>query len=233
MAPDEIQLRGGVVTKDARLDRIPHFDQRSLQFRAADALPMQRDPRTYMWDCAQILDQGQEGACVGFGWTYELIAEPFPTTGLTDDTARALYHRAKQLDDQPGEDYEGTAVLAGAKTVHEQGYLDEYRWATTFQEILVALSYRGPVVFGINWYQSMYEPGPDGILHVDGEVAGGHCILGRGLNMERQAIVLRNSWGDSWGGGGDLGKGDAYLSFTDLQRLMHESGEACVPTVRE
>jgi hypothetical protein len=230
---DDIQLRGGVTTKDARLDRVPHFDARSLQYRAADALPMHRDPRDHMWDCAQVLDQGREGACVGFGWTHELIAEPFPTPGLTDDTARALYHRAQELDETPGEGYSGTSVLAGAKTVSEQGYLDEYRWATTVDEILVALSYRGTVVFGINWYASMYQPGADGFVRISGDIAGGHCILGRGINLERQAIVLRNSWGDTWGGGADLSKGDAYIAFDDVKRLLSEGGECCVPLLRE
>jgi hypothetical protein len=229
----EIKLRNGFITKDPRLDRIPKFDQRSLSYRAAEKLPMHRDPRSFMWDCPQVLDQGGEGACVGFGWTYELIAEPYPTGELNNETAREIYHRARQLDDTPGEDYEGTAVLAGAKVVKEQGYLDEYRWATTFDEILAALSYRGPVVFGINWYESMYEPDRDGFVRIRGDVAGGHCIVGRGLSMERQAVVLRNSWGEGWGGGADLDAGDAYLAFDDLRRLMGEQGEACVPLIRE
>jgi hypothetical protein len=200
---------------------------------ASDKLPMHRDPRTEMWACTQVLDQGQEGACVGFSWTHELIAEPFPTTGLTDETAKALYAQAKTLDDLPGEDYEGTSVLAGAKAVAALGYMDEYRWATTIDEVLVALAYRGPVIFGINWYQSMYEPGPDGFVRISGDLAGGHAIMARGVNVERQAIVLHNSWGDTWGGGQDLDKGDAYLSFDDLKRLLSEQGEACVPIDRD
>lgn len=228
----DIQLRGGYRTSDRRLDRIPQFDPRSRSFGAAAVLPVHRDPKTTMWVCAGVLDQGEEGACVGFSWTHELIAEPYPTEGLTNDNAREIYNLAKTLDDTPGEDYEGTAVLAGAKAVKQKGYMDEYRWALSFDEVLLALSYRGPVVFGINWYESMYEPS-NATVAISGNVAGGHAILGRGVNMERQAIVLHNSWGSSWGGGPDLDPGDAYLSFDDLKRLLAEDGECCVPTVRE
>ena len=161
-------------------------------------------PRTCRWACDQVLDQGKEGACVGFAWTYELIAEPFPTTSLGDSTAKELYGLAKTLDDMEGEDYEGSSVLGGAKAVEGQGYLSGYRWAFNFDDLVRALSYRGPVVLGINWYESMYETHPDGYVKIDGDVAGGHAILARGVDMERQALLLRNSWGAEWGGGPEL-----------------------------
>lgn len=229
----DIQLRGGFRTRDPRLDRVPQFDPKSRRYAAAVALPMSRPCRTVMWDCSQILDQGKEGACVGFAWTYELIAEPFPTTGLSDATAQEIYQRAKQLDDFAGEDYEGSSVLGGAKVLAEKAFLTEYRWAFTFDEMCTALSYRGPVVLGVAWYESMYETAADGFVRIAGAQVGGHAIMARGLNMERQAVVLRNSWGPSWGGGGDLGAGDAYLSFDDTRRLLAEDGECCVPIIRE
>lgn len=227
----EIDLRGGFKTKDPKLDRIPQFDPKSRLFKASDVLPVHREPRTTVWDCSAVLDQGEEGACVGFAWTYELIAEPFPTPDLDDAAALELYALAKVCDDYEGEDYEGSSVLGGAKATRQRGYLEEYRWAYSLDEVLLALSYRGPVVLGINWYDSMYEA-PGGEVTVAGSLAGGHAIMARGVDMEKQAIILRNSWGPDWGGGEHLDAGDAFLSFDDLRRLLSEQGEACIPVLR-
>jgi len=37
-------------------------------------------------------------------------------------------------------------------------------------------------------------------------------------------VRIVNSWGERWGQGGE-----AWLSFADLERLIHEEGEACGP----
>jgi C1A family cysteine protease len=40
-------------------------------------------------------------------------------------------------------------------------------------------------------------------------------------------VRARNSWGSSWGAGGDF-----YIKVADLERLLKAQGEACVPVVR-
>jgi hypothetical protein len=119
-----IQLRGGHRTSDVRLDRVPHFDERSRSFSVADVLPSTK-LRSRTWPCAVHLDQKAEGACVGFGWSHELAAQPVVVRGVTNGTARSLYRLAQTLDDEPGEAYEGTSVLAGAKAVQQHGFLGE------------------------------------------------------------------------------------------------------------
>lgn len=112
------------------------------------------------------LDQGQEGACVGFAWTHELLASPYPaprppatTPDLATRFARALYTRAQRLDEWPGEEptYSGTSVLAGARALRSLALITEYRWAFSVQELGLAISSLGPAVLGIPWYAPMYS----------------------------------------------------------------------------
>jgi hypothetical protein len=53
-------------------------------------------------------------------------------------------------------------------------------------------------------------------------VAGGHAYLLRGVDTRRALARCSNSWGDSWGLSGEF-----LLPFRDLERLIHEDGEAC------
>lgn len=207
--------------------RIPEFDPRSLNFPIRSLLGPVRAPQTSFWDCYAALDQGNEGACVGFAWAHELAAEPEIVPNVTDNLALQFYHRAQQLDEWFGEDYEGTSVLAGAKTVTEAGHLLEYRWSFSLADLLETVSYFGPVVLGINWYSGMVSPDANGDVHVTGSIVGGHAILCYGVNTTLETVRLRNSWGRDWGD-----RGDCWLSWGELERLLNEDGECCVPVLR-
>lgn len=240
-------LRDGTTTTDPRLDRLEHQDPLSRNYDIRDTLTMTY-PRSYTWRCPYWLDQGREGACVGFAWAHERGAHP--ATALVDNTvAQALYKRAQQLDQWEGEAYEGTSVLAGAQAAKEKGWIREYRWAFSFEDVILTLGYKGPIVFGMNWYQGMYQPGPDGFIRRTGSKVGGHAILGRAvrliwktgttttqkrssdwlqhLDLDRSWIILHNSWGQDWGT-----DGTCKLSLTDLRTLLQERGDACVPVTR-
>jgi hypothetical protein len=205
------------------LGRIPHFDPRSLNFPVRTLLP-DKPRRSYTWRCGPRLDQGREGACVGFGWAHELAARPVVVSGVTDETGRAIYHEAQQLDQWPGQDYEGTSVLAGAQAVRTRGNIVEYRWCFGEQDLALTVGYRGPVVIGVNWWTGMFSPDPDGLLHPTGQVEGGHCVLVHGYSVKRDMYRLRNSWGRDWGL-----EGDALMWREDMARLLAEDGEGCVP----
>lgn len=207
--------------------RLPEFDGRSRNYPIRSLLGAPRPPVTAIWDCDQVLDQGQEGACVGFSWSHDLIAAPEEVPNIDNTFARQIYHRAQQLDEWPGEDYEGTSVLAGAKATTESGWLIEYRWAFSLEDILETLSYHGPVIFGVNWYSGMVNPDGQNVIHPTGSIVGGHAIMGRGLIVETEQVILHNSWGSDWGV-----NGTCRISWGDLWRLMSEDGECCVPVVR-
>lgn len=222
-----MRLRGGHETTDPRLDRVQQFDPRSRNFPIR-ALVGDKPLRSRGWYLPTILDQGREGACVGFAHSHELAAIPRKVAGISNETARTIYREAQKIDEWAGESYEGTSVLAGAKVVHGQGHWESYRWGFSLEDALLAIAYEGPVVFGLNWYEGMFRPDAKGYLHVSGDLAGGHAICAIGVHLSHNRVVLANSWGASWGL-----KGRAFLSFDDLGRLLQEGGDCCVPVNRK
>lgn len=235
-------LRGGHTTTDPRLDRVPQWDEKNEQYNEREILEMfavpQTGPRSYGWRLLYWLNQGNDGACVGFSWTHELGAWPAPVV-VTDEFAFGVYHQAQTLDEWAGEAYEGTSVLAGAKAVHQRGYMDEYRWATSLDDLVLAVGYHGPAVIGVDWLDGMFQPRPSGLVEVTGNVAGGHAILIVGISLHPElkgekisepVFRLRNSWGRDWGH-----NGDCYVKLSDMPKLFGGGAniEACIPVVRD
>lgn len=208
-----------------KLDRIVHFDERSRDYPIRTLLTADQ-PRSYTWGCNAYLDQGSEGACVGFAWAHENAARPVVRPSDTY-LAQSVYFAAKRVDQWRGEDYDGTSVLAGAKAMVDRKLLREYRWAFGLQDVLLAVSRKGPAVLGINWYEGMWNTDAAGRLKVSGRIAGGHAILAIGVSVKNQTVTLHNSWGPRWGRGGR-----ALISWDDLDRLLREDGEACIPSLR-
>lgn len=219
-------------------DWVSKHDPRSINYPIRTVVEKTIKEHNRTWAVPHPLDQGREGACVGFGWTGEALTTPVAVKlsemrihGLTEPNAFALnlYKQAQKIDEWAGENYEGTSVLAGAKMMQKYGLLKEYRWAFGVEDVVLALLTTGPVVLGINWYAGMYEA-PQGVLTVSGEWVGGHCILARAYRKageifpDEPAIGLLNSWGDSWGI-----DGCAWIRKSELSRLLSEQGEACVP----
>ena len=207
-------------------DRRQEFDERSREYSIRTLLGDAPTLQTKVWDIDVWLDQGSEGACVGYSFAHEIAAEPVPGD-VDGQYARHIYFEAQKVDQWPGEDYSGTSVLAGAKTVATLGWFDEYRWAFSIDDALASLSNIGPAVFGTNWYEGMYDTDADGYIHRTGNLAGGHAILALGYDHEKQAVLLHNSWGPGWGE-----NGRAWLSVEDFTTLMYEFGEFCIPLVR-
>lgn len=221
------------------LDWKPRFDEESRKYPVRGILKKRVARVDTLWKPGPILDQKAEGACVGFGWTAETLAQPDPTNLKTLNTgapltpkpfARFVYSNAKRIDEYPGEDYEGTSVLAGAKVMQILKTLTSYSWAFSVDDAIDAIVQKGPVVLGINWYEGMYEA-PNGILKISGEHVGGHCITAIGYRTASEkfdgkpSIILQNSWGKSWGI-----NGIAEISVDDVQRLFSEGAEACIPS---
>lgn len=212
-----------------RLDWISQHDPRSRAYGVRAILPT-RAPRSHvLWRPGLQLDQGQEGACVGFAWAADTLASPvrvtladtnYATYWTEDSLARALYHRAQILD---GEDWpEGTSVIAGAKATVEAGFIRQYRWAFSTGELRVAVLTHGPAVLGIPWLDGMWDTDENGMFHAVGSVAGGHAILCNGFHPSR-GFHLHNSWG---------GQANGWISEPDLGRLLMMDGEACIPVGR-
>lgn len=232
------------------LDRLQEFDERSRNYRAVEGI--EENPlRSYTWSCDVYNDQGREGACVGFAWSHELSARP-AVYQVGADFALAVYKRAQKLDPWPGEAYSGTSVLAGIKAVME--IVNErdlplyggYRWAFGIEDVVRTVGYRGPVVLGIDWHYSMYTPDQNYFIAPVGKKVGGHAIMANGVkvvgkqpdnvygvgrwdnvDLDKSYVRLHNSWGTSYGNGGD-----AFITLRNLDTLLQAGGEACIPTVR-
>lgn len=208
------------------LGRLQEFDERSRSFPVRTLLGDVPALSTKIWDCEVWLDQGSEGACVGFSWAHELAAEP-AVISVSEPYARLIYREAQKIDEWPGEDYEGTSVLAGVKIVQGLGWIDEYRWAFNTADVLEAIVNIGPVVLGTNWYEGMWDTNQNGYVLPTGSLQGGHAIAIIGYDHERGAVLLHNSWGTSWGV-----DGRAWLDIASLEFLLGQQGEVCVPVLR-
>lgn len=207
-------------------DRLVHFDKRSKKFPIRDfgQLPKRK---SYTWSCKINLNQGSQGACTGFATAHEGAARPCVIKNVTERTAKKIYYRARELDPWPGEDYEGSTVLAAVKAAQELGWYPEYRWAFGESDLAYAVGYKGPAILGINWYTGMIEPGSNGIVKPNGQLEGGHAILCNGYNVKKHLYRLHNSWGIGWGI-----NGDCFVSEDDMAYLLQRKGEACIPVRR-
>lgn len=142
----------------------------------------------------------------------------------------ALYERAQDLDEWQGSDYDGTSVRAGARALQEAGLIGAYHAATNAADVIDAILTVGPVVLGITWYASDFDPTttPDAqgrryLLTGQGDVAGGHAIKADGANRNRGFIRIKNNWGRAWGN-----HGYAYMTFDELDRRLADQGEAYI-----
>jgi hypothetical protein len=171
-------------------------------------------------------DQADTPQCVGYAWAHFLEDGPLTQLGPGPILAPSvIYDEAKKVDEWPGEAYDGTSVRAGAKALQARGFISEYRWAFDLGTVVNALLTTGPVVMGTNWYAGMFAPDADGVIHLTGDLAGGHAYELTGVSRALGRVRLKQSWGRAWGI-----NGHAWLTFEDLERLVHEDGEACLAT---
>jgi hypothetical protein len=215
--------------EDRKFDWRPRYDTRSLNFLIQDNFGTGTPPKSKIrrqWGV--YLDQGVEGACTGFGTAKALLQTPRRRKDVTNDFARTIYTVARREDEWPGENYDGSSVLGAMRAAQSMGFIKEYYWARTLKEIQHAVgSERGSIVFGCNWYEDMANVDNKGFLRVSGQIVGGHAICIGGIDLERKAFVMNNSWGKYWGGNG-APPGSAFIRFEDVDRLLHEQGEAAL-----
>src|SRR5207237_4582009 len=78
-----------------------------------------------------IIDQGQEGACTGFGLAtvanYLLHSRRFRRQS-DPVSPRMFYEMARRYDEWPGEDYSGSSARGAMKGWHKHGVAAEKDW---------------------------------------------------------------------------------------------------------
>lgn len=187
-----------------------------------------------------VLDQGETGTCVAHGWTSRANGAPIKQT--LPYSPYDLYRRIVAIDEWTQNDTEagapdaslqfGTSVRAGAKVLQSQGYLQQYLWAESAEDVRAwHLAGFGSVVLGLWWYTDMFLTDSQGFVKATGFKEGGHCVVTTGWNDRVrhngrivQACRFQNSWGREFGQ-----SGRAWISMSDLHALITDEGEACAP----
>jgi hypothetical protein len=228
-----------------KLDRLPNTpDQRDYEMRPilrALTVPVPNKSREWAGPYVR-LDQGREGACVGFAITNELMGSPVRVRPPGYDAARKLkvsnafaqhlYEVARRdYDEWPGEDYDGTSVRAGLRAAKAAGYIAEFRAVRTPEELRQTLYFAGPVVVGIDWTEAMFDYDEHGVVRRGGDVVGGHALCINALypsRYYRPAYRARQSWGGTYGIGGDV-----WFDADHLHDLLFNRGGDCMVPLGE
>ena len=139
-------------SKDSRFSlpvKSDPVDLRDLPYRPPlGSLPNFFPPKEYVseyWPSYEnfVLDQGQEGACTGFGlacmvnylkFTQKLSEHlsssktKFDTKKISKVSPRMIYEFARRYDEFTGDDYEGSSCRGALKGWHKHGVCDELAW---------------------------------------------------------------------------------------------------------
>ena len=181
-----------------------------------------------------ILDQGNIGSCTGNAEAGALGTDPLyetlspgRQTRLTEALAQALYSAAEDIDGDgpyPPND-NGSTGLSVCKAAQDGGWISGYVHCLSVADVLDALSSGHAVILGTNWYDSMDNPDPSGLVTISpgAQVRGGHEYLARGIDVADRLVHLDNSWGTGWGS-----EGSFSYSWDTLQRLLAEEGDGTV-----
>ncbi len=221
-----------------RLGRHVRHDSRSLAYQVEAAAPATLTSVRHQ-RYIPVLDQGDLGSCtgnaalgaVGTGALYLALSgdpiQPGADADRDEQSAVSLYSSATLLDDAPGSyppDDTGSDGLSVAKACKAAGLISGYQHATSVEAALTALA-AGPVITGVNWYDSFDHPDPTGLVTVapGARVRGGHEFVVDELDVENNWVWFTNSWGTGWGV-----SGRAYMSWSTWARLLAEEGDVTV-----
>ncbi len=195
--------------------------------------------RRYTGKSVPILDQGQEGACTGFGLAavcnYLLGSR---ARGVERVSARMLYEMAKRYDEWPGNDYDGSSARGAMKGWHQHGVASEKTWPYMSKRLEMTDNRAGDAAtrplgayFRVNHKDlvAMHAAFAEtGTLYATAAVHAGwddvHKSTGRIphrrvqegghafaiVGYEETGFWIQNSWGPDWGKGGF-----ALLSYED------------------
>jgi len=169
-------------------------------------------------------NQGSTPQCVGYAWSHWIADGPIIHSGVQPPVnPTTIYKEAQKVDEWVGENYAGTSVRGGAKYLKTSGKISSYLWAFDINTLINTILNVGPVVVGTNWYNGMFYPDKTGLIRITGRLAGGHAYVINGVDTRTQRFRIKNSWGKAWGQ-----SGHAYISYTDMARLIRENGEICL-----
>jgi hypothetical protein len=208
------------------LGRVYVPDARDKNFLISNKFPIQTKSITSKyWDANMWWgNQGNTPQCVGYAWAHWIADGPITHSGVQPPVnPTTIYGEAQKVDEWIGENYAGTSVRGGAKYLKTSGKISSYLWAFDINTLVNTVLNVGPVVVGTNWYNGMFYPDKTGLIRITGRLAGGHAYVINGVDTRTKRFRIKNSWGKTWGQ-----SGHAYISYTDMARLIRENGEICL-----
>ena len=204
------------------------LDARDYQIAAVlGTAPASLPARFVTPDPGPVLDQGKTPQCVSFASCgakrHEDRAKLPAWTPYDED---AFYHRLKELDGDPTG--EGTNFRTALQTALKEGIPTTdarrltiaayYSVPVDYGAIKQVVSELGEVLVAIAWPTSWFSPFRNGVLPAPDSVAGGHAVRVIGWDDRRMGhgpsagnLIVRNSWGLSWGMKGSFYLPEAYL----------------------
>ncbi len=210
----------------------PKTERDSLDFRDLIYRPTLAAPPVSLWPkrrALMIRDQGEEGACTGFGLA-AVIDYVGGLSGKRRVSARMLYEMARRYDRWPGIAHEGSTARATMKGWHKNGVCAESDWPYVLSEAghlteqraeaalarplgayYRILSRRSDVhaalletgaIFCSAAVHSGWDSPQRGRIRFDAE-SGSEPDSGHAfaiVGYTQEGFIIQNSWGPAWGG---------------------------------
>ena len=194
------------------LDVSLHADPLNYTLKQADSV----ERVSVKHPCAVRLDQGREGACVGFGAAHWYACLPWAQL-TTERIAKFFYEGAKEHDERPGTAYEGTSPNGLFTFLRRLGLIGKFWQIRSYNEVCKALNSKGPLMMAAPWKDGCFEPDADGTIHYKGETQGGHFVTINGVDYEHGYFWIVQSWGREHGIDGEV-----KLPAADLRAMLRD-----------
>ena len=169
---------------------------------------VQLKKRARPWGIGPILDQGDTSECTVYSFAQFLQSAPWIHTLLWQaGTFTERYRRAQTHDGIAGP-HDGSTERAVLMDAKADGLISEFLHVTDEDIAREFLLTRGTLVFGTDWFESMFTPDAHGYVEPEhGPTDMGHEYLMRWYYGPRHrqypdSYEFVNSWGPSFGKGG-------------------------------
>jgi len=211
---------------DVRPDRADFRDK--LYLPGLHEVPARMPLSSWAKNKVPVLDQGEDGACTGFGLATVANFLLHVRSPRTSVSPRMMYEMAKDYDEWPGDDYEGSSCKGGVKGWQRHGVCGVQLWPHDAQvkggeltEDRAADAGRRPLgsYYRVNVHDLRHlhaALAEVGVLYASGDVHEGwwepdekgviaHSNVMAGghafaiVGYDEYGFWIQNSWGPSWG----------------------------------